>query len=116
MAAIVSGNISAPPTPAKSVVSYAPPAAPSKQSTEPVALTNDQLQKKLDDNLKITGFKAEVDTSNPDQVVVRIVDGTTGDLILQVPSVTSLVIAEALRKSALDQGRAGAGTLIDEAA
>jgi hypothetical protein len=74
------------------------------------------LEKALSATLKNTGFKSEVDTSNPGQVVVRIVDSVTGDLVVQIPSSVSIAVAEALRKESLASGNAPSGSLFDEAA
>jgi uncharacterized FlaG/YvyC family protein len=82
----------------------------------PTQVTSEQLQKSLAATLKNTGFTSEVDTSNPDQVVVKIVDGVTGRLVLQIPSTTALVIAEALRKGTLDPAQPQSGAIFDEAA
>jgi len=79
-------------------------------------LAQKQLAKKLDETLKNTGFKAEVDNSNVNQVIVRIVDSVTGSLVVQIPSSTSMAIAEALRKGTLDEGQPESGVLLDEAA
>ena len=74
------------------------------------------LQNKLNETLKNTGFMAEVDTSNPAQVVVRIVDGVTGRTVVQIPSTTAIAIAQAIRKGQLEDGQVDTGTLFDEAA
>jgi uncharacterized FlaG/YvyC family protein len=79
-------------------------------------LTSSQLQGGLDDTLKGSGFRGEIDTTNPDQVVVKIVDDVTGRTVIQIPTATAMAIAEAIRKGALDEGQTSAGTLLDEAA
>jgi hypothetical protein len=75
-----------------------------------------QFESQLNDTLRTTGFKAEVDTSTPGQTVVRIVDNVTGKLVVQMPSANALAVAEALRKSAADQEPIESGAILDEAA
>lgn len=123
MVSILSGNL--PAQPAQNPVSPAP-AAVTTTTTAPVSelstsspvtqLTGQKLESKLAETLKNTGFKAEINTSNPNQVIVRIVDSDTGALVIQIPSSTSVAIADALRKGTLDEGLPQSGSLLDKAA
>jgi len=72
-----------------------------------------QLQEALDTALRNTGFKSEVDTTDPNQVVVRIVDAVTGKTVVQTPSATALAIAQAIRRETNSETASGA--LLDEA-
>jgi uncharacterized FlaG/YvyC family protein len=75
-----------------------------------------EFYKSLNDILANTGFRGEVDTTDPNQVIIRIVDDVTGATVVQMPSATALAVAEALRKSAEDSTNGQSGALLDAAA
>jgi uncharacterized FlaG/YvyC family protein len=63
----------------------APPIAPSPASSGQPQVTKEQLQAQLDQALKNSGIKTEIENERSGLVIVRFVQADTGQLILQMP-------------------------------
>ncbi len=112
----VSGNLPVQPVLAQTTQEAAPGPTPSPSTGAVQSTPAPVSQAQVNDVLRDTGFKGEIDTSNPSQIIVRIVDSVTGKTVVQIPSVSALLFAEALSKRSTQANQSQPGALLDEAA
>ena len=60
-------------------------AAPTPQADEPKQIDQSRLQRYLDGTLQNSGYKAEIENERNGGMIVRFVDASTGQVLIQFP-------------------------------